>query len=44
MKQAVAERHELWHRRVSEQEASGQPIRAFCRERGLKESGACQAL
>src|SRR5208283_2823781 len=38
MKQGAAERRELWRQRISEQEASGQTIRAFCRERGLKES------
>ncbi len=33
MQQQGAERRELWRQRISEQEASGQPIRAFCRER-----------
>ncbi len=31
------ERREQWRRRIAEQETSSQPIRAFCRERGLKE-------
>jgi hypothetical protein len=32
-----AERREEWRQRVGQQESSGQSIRAFCRERGLKE-------
>jgi hypothetical protein len=31
------QRREQWRQRIEEQESSGQPIRAFCRERGLKE-------
>jgi hypothetical protein len=31
------ERREEWRQRVGQQESSGQSIRAFCRERGLKE-------
>jgi hypothetical protein len=31
------QRREEWRQRVGEQESSGQSIRAFCRERGLKE-------
>ena len=31
------ERRELWRERIAQQETSGQSIRAFCRERGLKE-------
>jgi len=32
------QRRELWHQRIAEQESSGQTIRAYCGERGLKES------
>jgi len=31
------ERRELWRERIAQHEKSGQPIRAFCRERGLSE-------
>lgn len=31
------QRREQWRQRIEEQESSGQSIRAFCRERGLKE-------
>ena len=31
------QRREEWRQRVGQQESSGQSIRAFCRERGLKE-------
>src|SRR2546422_6929619 len=31
------ERRELWRQRIAEQESSGQSIRAYCGERGLKE-------
>jgi hypothetical protein len=31
------ERREQWRKRIREQETTTQPIRAFCRERGLKE-------
>ena len=37
MKQPRADRIELWERIISEQEASGQSVRAFCRQRGYKE-------
>lgn len=37
MKRQRADRTELWQRIISEQEASGQSVRAFCRERGCKE-------
>jgi hypothetical protein len=36
-KQQQEERREQWRKRVREQETTTQPIRAFCRERGLKE-------
>jgi hypothetical protein len=29
------EKREYWSKLIAEQEASGQPIRAFCQERGL---------
>jgi hypothetical protein len=32
------QRRELWRQRIAEQENSGQSIRAYCGERGLKES------
>ena len=32
------QRRELWRQRIAEQESSGQTIRAYCGERGLKES------
>ena len=32
------QRRELWRQRIAEQENSGQSIRAYCRERELKES------
>ena len=32
------QRRELWRQRIAEQESSGQSIRAYCRERELKES------
>lgn len=32
------QRRELWRQRIAEQEAGGQSIRAYCRERELKES------
>jgi hypothetical protein len=32
------QRRELWSQRIAEQESSGQSIRAYCRERELKES------
>ena len=32
------QRRELWRQRITEQESSGQSIRAYCRERELKES------
>jgi hypothetical protein len=32
------QRRELWRQRIAEQEKSGQTIRAYCGERGLKES------
>jgi transposase len=31
------QRRELWHQLISQQETSGESIRAFCRGRGLKE-------
>ncbi len=31
------QRREQWRQRIGQQESSGQSIRAFCRERGLKE-------
>jgi hypothetical protein len=31
------QRRELWRQRIAEQESSGQTIRAYCGERGLKE-------
>jgi hypothetical protein len=31
------QRRELWRQRIAQQESSGQSIRAYCRERGLKE-------
>ena len=31
------QRRELWRQRIAEQESSGQTIRAYCRERELKE-------
>lgn len=31
------QRRELWRQRIAEQESSGQSIRAYCGERGLKE-------
>jgi transposase-like protein len=31
------ERHELWRQRVAQQKASGQTVRAFCREHGWNE-------
>lgn len=37
MKQPRADRVEVWHRIISEQEASEQSVRAFCRQRGFKE-------
>jgi hypothetical protein len=38
MKREQIERRELWRWRISEQESTGQAIRAFCREHGLRES------
>ena len=32
------QRRELWRQRIGEQETGGQSIRAYCRERELKES------
>lgn len=32
------QRRELWRQRIAEQKSSGQSIRAYCRERELKES------
>jgi hypothetical protein len=32
------QRRELWRQRIAEQESGGQSIRAYCRERELKES------
>lgn len=32
------ERRELWRRKVAQQEQSGQPVRAFCREQGVNEA------
>jgi hypothetical protein len=32
------QRRELWRQRIAEQETGGQSIRAYCGERGLKES------
>ena len=32
------QRRELWRQRIAEQENGGQSIRAYCRERELKES------
>lgn len=32
------QRREQWRQRIAEQESSGQSIRAYCGERGLKES------
>jgi hypothetical protein len=37
MKRQRADRIELWQRVISEQEASGQSVRAFCCQRGYKE-------
>jgi|SRR5579862_2448249 len=37
MKRERADRVEVWQRIISEQEASGQSVRAFCRQRGCKE-------
>lgn len=37
MKRQRADRVELWQRIISEQEGSGQSVRAFCRQRGYKE-------
>ena len=31
------QRRELWRQRIAQQESGGQSIRAYCRERGLKE-------
>jgi hypothetical protein len=36
-KQKQEERREEWRKRIREQETTSQPIRVFCRERGLKE-------
>jgi hypothetical protein len=32
------QRRELWRQRIADQETGGQSIRAYCGERGLKES------
>jgi len=32
------QRREIWRQRIAEQETGGQSIRAYCRERELKES------
>jgi transposase-like protein len=37
MKPKQAERRELWRQRIAQQEKASQPIRTFCRERGLNE-------
>jgi transposase-like protein len=37
MKRQRTERTELWQRIISDQEASGQSVRAFCRQHGHKE-------
>lgn len=37
MKPKQVERRELWRQRIAQQEKAGQPIRTFCRERGLNE-------
>ena len=38
MKAEQAECCEQWQQRITEQEATGQAIRAYCGERGLKQS------
>jgi hypothetical protein len=38
MQPKAVEHRELWKQRISEQTSTQQPVRAFCRERGLKES------
>ena len=37
MKPKQVERRELWRQKITQQEETGQPVRAFCRERGLNE-------
>ncbi len=37
MSTKLEQRREEWRQRIGQQEGSGQSIRAFCRERGLKE-------
>lgn len=37
MSDKQAERRELWHQRITQQQRSGQSIRDFCREGGLAE-------
>ncbi len=37
MRAKQAERREQWRKRIKEQETTSQPIRAYCRERGLNE-------
>ena len=38
MSKKQKQRRELWRERIADQESSGQTIRAYCGERGLKES------
>jgi len=37
VKSTREQRREQWRQRVGQQESSGQSVRSFCRERGLKE-------
>jgi len=37
MKSKQEERREQWRQRIAQQERTSQPIRAFCRERGVNE-------
>ena len=37
MSTKAEQRREEWRQRIGQQESSGQSIRTFCRERGLKE-------
>lgn len=38
MNRKQAQRHELWRQRIAEQEKSGRPVSAFCREQDLNEA------
>lgn len=37
MKNARAERREIWRQLIGQQEKNGKPVRAFCREHGIGE-------